>query len=99
MNMDIKQELDRRIKKGVKEIVISPLFEKDKTYNIDRRSDNYEKEDKNGHLVPEFNHCWITWKSKNIDCEGNVYWCNEAYSFSTLEEASEAKKYLEKHLI
>lgn len=87
-DMDMK-ELDRRTKKGVRNIIISPLFKKDIRYSLDT-----EKEDINGTLLPEYNHCWLTWQSKWIDREKTEHWGNEAYSFKTLEEAQEAKKYL-----
>ena len=91
--MDMK-ELDRRIKKGVRKITISPLFKKDVTYSLDTY-----KEDKNGTLRPSRNHCWLKWQSKWINSEGEEHWSGEAYSYNSLQEAREGKSYLEKHLI
>ena len=91
--MDMK-EIDRRIKLGVRNITISPLFEKDKLYSL-----HTQKEDNEGTLRPVENHCWLTWQSKWFDKESGEYkWSNEAYSFQSLEKAEEAKKYLEKHI-
>ena len=91
--MDMK-ELDRRIHKGVRNIEISPLFEKDVLYSLETY-----KEDPKGTLRPEYSHCWLTWQSKWIDSEGNSHWGNEAFSYHTLEEAEIAKKDLEKKLV
>ncbi len=94
------KELDRRSKLGVRNIKISPLFEKGKIYNIDNRgTDEYGKEDPNGTLAPEINHCWVNWESKWKDADGNFHWSREAYDFKSLDEAAEAKTYLEKRLV
>ena len=99
MNDKLMRELDRRSKLGIRNLRISPLFEKDKYYNIDRQSPNYDKEDPEGHLHPEYNHCWLTWESKwmdYLDSENRVErWSNEAYNFPTIESAERAKEYLE----
>lgn len=93
------KELDRRIHLGVRNIRISPLFEMGKLYNINSQSENYQKEDSEGTLRPQYNHCWLTWQSKWIDGEsGKEHWGNQAYNFKTIEEAKVAEKYLEKHL-
>lgn len=93
-DMDMKA-LDRRVKNGVRSINISPLFEAGKLYNIDRGSQNYQKEDANGTMRPQKNHCWVTWESKYFDSnDGKEKWCKEAYSFESLEEAKEAETYL-----
>ena len=86
-------EFYRRIKKWVLHITISPLFKKDKLYNLDT-----ELENKNGTLRPDRDHCWLTWESKWISDNGEINWSREAYNFSTIAKAEEGKKYLEKHL-
>ena len=93
MDMMTKREIDRRIKKGVKNIHISPLFEKGKTYDL-----SSHKENPNGTLSPTNNHCYIQWTSLWND-DGELKESKEAYSFPTLEQAQEAREYLEKHLI
>jgi len=95
--MDMK-ELDRRIHKGVRNILISPLFEAGKTYNINSNSPNYQKEDEKGTMRPEVSHCYITWQSLWTDGEGENHWGDEAYTMISMEEAKTAKSYLEKHL-
>jgi hypothetical protein len=87
-----------KFKNGVRGIQISSLFEKDKIYSLDRNSENYYKEDKNGTLRPESNHCWLTWESKEKEEDGNIYWISQAQNYSTLEEAEKGKKVLEKYL-
>ena len=92
------KEIDRRIKKGVRDISISPLFEKDKLYNIDEKSPLYYKEDPAGTMRPECNHCYITWQSKWIDLEKTPHWSNEAFVCNSIEDTHKIKSYLEKHL-
>ena len=87
--MDMK-ELDRRIKRGVREIKISPLFMAGKTYSLDT-----ELEDPNGTLLPKRSHCWLTWESQWRDDNGNTFWSKEAYMFRFFTTALEAQKYLQ----
>jgi hypothetical protein len=93
-HMDMINELDRRVKSGVRNIKISPLFEKGKLYNL-----KTELEDNNGNLRPEWNHCWLTWQSLWFDENSERRWSNEAYNFKTIKEAEEAKKYLEEKVV
>jgi len=100
---EVRHELERRMKLGVRKIQVSPLFEVGKLYNIDEKSANYQKEDSEGTMRPEWEHCWLTWESKWLDYEdredGYERWSQEAYDFPSLEKATLAKKYLEKRLI
>ncbi len=96
--MEVKNELDRRIKHGVLNIEISPLFEKGKYYDIDTKKEIAESV--GGCLAPDVTYCWLTWESKLVNVDSKeVTWSNEAFSFSSIEEAEKAKKYLETHLI
>lgn len=89
--IDVKDELRRRCGNlGIRNIKISPLFEKGKRYNIET-----QKEDNSGHLVPDWNYCWLTWESAWDNDEATVYWSTQAYSFSTIESAENAKKFIE----
>lgn len=102
MTIKTQNELKRRVFKKVRNIVVSPLFEVGKTYNIDRHSAYYEKEDAKGTMSPDWNHCWLTWESfwQNPDPERQEdnHWSNQAYNFGSVAEAEEGKAYLEKHL-
>lgn len=89
--IDVKDELRRRCGKiEIRNVKISPLFEKGKRYNLETK-----QEDPNGHLVPEWNHCWLTWESAWDRDEETVYWSKQAYSFSTIDSAEDAKKFIE----
>lgn len=88
-------ELDKRINKGVRNVTISRLLESGKIYDI-----NTYQEDENGTLAPDHTHCWLNWESRFIDPEDNAeHWIRQAFDFSSLEKAEEAKVYLEEHLV
>ena len=86
----------------VRNVKLSPLFEAGKTYNLET-----QKEDADGTLKPENNHCWVTWEgfaehrvffndSNGIECSRlDKIWGSEAKSFTNLKDA---KKFLDTNL-
>jgi hypothetical protein len=90
----MNNEILGKINDGVRNIEISRMFHKDISYNM-----HTGLEDENGTLMPEFDHCWLTWQSRFTDYDGKRVWINEAMSFPSIEKAKEAQLYLQKHII
>lgn len=90
-NEELEIELKKKAGKGTRNIAISPIFEAGKVYNL-----YTQLEDPQGTLKPTNTHCWLTWESQIILFQKET-WMRQAHDFKTIEDAEQAKSYLQKY--